>query len=78
MAGMFNRCNVLTNLDVSNFKTTNVTDMSYMFYTCGSLTQLDLSSFNTRKVTDKKIRVNNSNMHLVLFYKINLSKILLL
>ena len=39
-------------LDLSNFDTSNVTDMQYMFYLMPSLTTLNLSSFNTSKVTD--------------------------
>ncbi|EHC6355821.1 BspA family leucine-rich repeat surface protein [Listeria monocytogenes] len=40
-----------TNLDVSNFDTSQVTDMSYMFY--GSVAiNLDLSNFDTSSVTD--------------------------
>ena len=34
-------------LDLSNFDTSNVFDMSAMFFNCFSLTQLDLSGFNT-------------------------------
>ena len=46
----------LTTVDLSNFDTSNYTDMSNMFYNCSSLTSLDLSNFNTSKVT------NMSNM----------------
>ena len=44
--------NIITNLDLSSFNTSNVTDMSQMFYGCGNLTNLNLSSFNTSNVTD--------------------------
>ena len=37
MAGMFSGCSRLTSLDVSNFNTENVTDMSYMFDGCSNL-----------------------------------------
>ena len=40
-----------TNLDLSSFDISNVTDISNMFYKCSSLTSLDLSGFNTSKVT---------------------------
>ena len=40
-----------TTLDLSNFDTSNVTNMSSMFYR-SQATTLDLSSFNTSKVTD--------------------------
>ena len=42
----------LTNLDLSSFDTSKVTNMSHMFGSCDSLTNLDLSSFNTSKVMD--------------------------
>ena len=41
-------------IDLSNFNTSNVTDMSYMFYGMSNLTTLDLSNFNTSQVTDMK------------------------
>ena len=44
---MFYECEYLTNIDLSNFNTQNVTDMSYMFSRCKSLTNIDLSNFNT-------------------------------
>ena len=40
-----------TNLDLSNFNTSNVTDMSGMFQNSRATT-LDLSSFNTSNVTN--------------------------
>ena len=41
-----------TSIDLSNFDTHNITDMSYMFYNCCNLKSLNLFSFNTHKVTD--------------------------
>jgi surface protein len=52
MSWMFSDCSSLTSLNVSNFKTEQVTDMSNMFSFCSSLTSLDVSNFNTEKVTD--------------------------
>ena len=43
---MFNRCYSLTNINLSNFNTQNVTDMSYMFNKCYSLKNINLSNFN--------------------------------
>ena len=51
MNGMFYNCLKLTSLDVTNFNTANVTDMSYMFRNCVALTSLYLTNFNTEKVT---------------------------
>lgn len=48
----FNGCSGLTSLDLSNFDTSAVTNMSSMFYNCTSLTSLDVSNFNTSAVTN--------------------------
>ena len=47
MSHMFTNCYNVKQLDLSNFDTSNVFDMSAMFFNCFSLTQLDLSGFNT-------------------------------
>ena len=47
---LFSNCSSLTNLDLSNFNTKNVKDMSGMFEGCTSLTKIDLSNFNTQNV----------------------------
>ena len=43
---------ILNTLDLTNFNTSKVTDMSDMFHGCESLTSLDVSNFDTSKVTD--------------------------
>ena len=48
---MFSGMSSLTSLDLSNFNTSNVTNMSSMFYNMRNLTSLDLSNFNTSNVT---------------------------
>ena len=50
-ANMFLYCQA-EEIDVSEFNTTNVTNMYQMFSGCSSLTNLDLSSFNTSNVTN--------------------------
>ena len=42
----------IKDLDLSNFDTSNVTNMRAMFYNMSKLTSLDLSNFNTSKVTN--------------------------
>ena len=42
----------LTTVDLSNFNTSNYTDMGNMFQNCTSITSLDVSNFNTSKVTN--------------------------
>ena len=49
---MFCGCHSLTSLNLSNFNTQNVINMSKMFYGCNSLNSLNLSNFNTQNVTD--------------------------
>ena len=49
---MFYDCVALLSLDVTNFNTANVTNMSYMFFRCSELTSLYLTNFNTENVTD--------------------------
>ncbi len=53
MYWMFYECISLIILDISNFDTSNITDMSRMFYNCSSLTFLDISNSDVND--DKKI-----------------------
>ena len=50
MNSMFACCSSLISLDLINFDTSNVIDMTRLFWECNSLTSLDLSNFNTSKV----------------------------
>ncbi|WP_244138965.1 BspA family leucine-rich repeat surface protein [Leuconostoc falkenbergense] len=50
MTNMFSGTSALTNLTLTNFKTTNVTSMDSMFRTSG-VTSLDLSDWDVTKVT---------------------------
>ena len=57
MYALFNGCNNLLTLDISNFDTSKVGtnkknsgSMSYMFQNCSKLSHLDISSFNTENV----------------------------
>ena len=43
---------ILKELNISNFNTSNVTDMSYMFQGCESLEELDLSHFNMNQINN--------------------------
>ena len=49
---MFDSCNRLNEIDLSNFDTSEITDMSSMFFTCTSLYFIDFSDVNTSKVKD--------------------------
>lgn len=57
MNSMFSNCLSLTTLDLSNFDTSNATDMHHMFNQCSDLTNLDLSSFDISKVADMGFHV---------------------
>ena len=50
MSGMFHFCSLLTNLNLKNFDTLNVTNMDNMFGYCDALSELDLSSFDMQNV----------------------------
>ena len=52
MSKMFNRCEDLTNLDLSNLDTRNVICMTKMFYNCQGLTNLNITGFDTNNVID--------------------------
>ena len=58
---MFYYCNELTSLDVSNFNTSNVTNMSGMFASMEGLTTLNISSFDFTKVTNLNSIFSNDN-----------------
>ena len=47
----FHYCSKLTSLDLSNWNTSNVTNMRGMFRNCPNLTSLDVNNWDTTKVT---------------------------
>jgi len=49
---MFQGCKELTNINLSNFKSDDVTNMVSMFRDCYSLKNINLSNLNTLKVSD--------------------------
>ena len=58
------------NIDLSNFNTNNVTDMSYMFCGCSSLINIDLSNFNTQNVIDMNFMLSDCNSLMNIILKI--------
>ena len=50
MKSLFYDCISLKSINLSNFQTPNVTDMSCMFYNCSSLNEINLSNFNNENV----------------------------
>ena len=51
---MLSNCSSLIKLNISNFNTNNVVDMSFMFNECSSLKDLNISNFNTNNVKNMK------------------------
>ena len=49
---MFGECELLTDIDLSNFNCQNVTNMSWMFGKCKSLSNINFTNINTRNVID--------------------------
>ena len=49
---LFSYLTNLKSIDLSNFDTSDVTNMNGMFMGCSSLTSIDVNNFNTSKVTD--------------------------
>ena len=51
MFEMFNECNFIEYLDLSNFDTINVTNMGFMFKNCHELKEIKgINNFNTKNV----------------------------
>jgi len=62
MNAMFQECNELEYLDLSNFNTSNVTEMEYMFNFCRKLKEIKgINKFNTNKVTDMSAMLQECN-----------------
>ena len=62
MTTMFQECNELISLDLSNFDTSKVTDMSYMFTKCHKLKKIKgINKFNTINVINMKAMFQECN-----------------
>ena len=59
---MFSTCYALASLDVSNFNTSNVTNMSNMFNLCSVLPVIDVSNFDTSNVTNMYLMFSNCQL----------------
>ena len=49
---MFFKCEYILSIDLQNFNTEDVTDMSLMFLICKNLEEINFGNFNTSKVTN--------------------------
>ena len=72
MFSMFNNCFNLINLDISNFNTKNVNNMSLMFSNCYNLINLDINNFNTENVKDMSYMFNNCSNLIIFNFKTQL------
>ena len=71
-----NTYNFTYKLDLSDWNTSNVTDMSSMFSNCYALTYIDLSKFNTSNVTDmQKMFAGTGKINMIDMSKFDLSKL---
>ena len=77
MRNMFSGCTGLTELDLSNFDTSNVTGqgMQQMFNMCNKLVNLNVSSFNTSKLTDIQSMFSSCGVESLDISNFDLSKV---
>ena len=62
MRRMFYECSLMEELNLSNFDSSNVTDMEAMFNECHKLKEIKgINNFNTFKVTKMKAMFNECN-----------------
>jgi surface protein len=74
MSNLFYNCTLITELDLSNFDTSNVTTMSGMFNGCQSLTSLDVNHFVTDNVENMSSMFTGCSCDIVFTNK-NTSKV---
>jgi len=58
---IFYGCKSLQNINLSNFNTQNVNNMSYMFCGCKSVKNINLSNFNTQNVSNMSYMFSGCN-----------------
>ena len=58
---MFQQCNELISLNLSNFNTSKVTDMQWMFNNCVKLEYLNISNFNINDNCNTKNMIKDIN-----------------
>ena len=68
MRAMFQECNKLEFLDLSNFNTTNVADMGWMFFNSCNLKYLNISNFTYKvncSIKNIFIKINHDKCKLI-------------
>ena len=72
---MFCNCDVLTHIDLSNFKTSKATTLERMFDNCLSVTELDLSTFDFSNITNlSKLFYGNKMLTTIKFSNVNFNE----
>ena len=69
MMQMFQQCNKLEYLDLSNFDTSSVIDMRFMFLECNNLQYLNILNFNVNDSTERifyQVPKKNANLLLIM------------
>ena len=62
LSGFFNECSNIISIDLTNFDSSNVTNMSYIFHKCEKLKNIKgLNKLNTNKVIDLNTMFGNCN-----------------
>ncbi|MBR2998301.1 BspA family leucine-rich repeat surface protein [Candidatus Saccharibacteria bacterium] len=61
-AALFRDMTNLTDIDLTNFNTSNATNMAHMFRNASSLTEINVSSFDTSSVTDMQYMFNGTSL----------------
>ena len=74
---MFSECRSLTNINLSNFNTQTVTNMSSKFSLCRCLTKINLFNFNTQNVTNMSYMFYECNALTNINFLISILKMLL-
>ena len=64
---MFAFCSLLTSLDLSNFNTGNVTDMSYMFSGCSNIESIKMGG-DIKNLSSYNAILNDINTSGILYY----------
>ena len=73
---MFSSCKQIKKIDLSNFKTNEVTDMSYMFDFCTNLKEINLSNLNTKNVKNMSNMFSRcANLSLINTSSFNIQKV---
>ena len=77
IAGMFQNCSSLKSIDLTNFNTSYVTDMTGLFSDCTSLTSIKFGAFDTYRTTNMTAMFSNcislETLDLSSFYTLNVT-----